>query len=263
MRGLKLRLGKIQKFSATPRSLGRHYGMEHRNNLSIRDLAAHERPQERLENAGARSLSDIELIAVVLRKGTREVDVLNLATRVLKEAGSLARLLRMDLKDLQRFPGIGRVKAVQLSAIIEIARRIAEEQAGQLPLVESPDSVWRLLRGSVAGLDVEKFFVLALNRKNRVLGSFEVTSGTATASLVHPREVFREAIRLSAAAIVCAHNHPSGDPTPSRADITITRQLHEASKVVDIALLDHIILGEVQHSPTGMAYYSFADAGLL
>jgi DNA repair protein RadC len=119
------------------------------------------------------------------------------------------------------------------------------------------------LAPTVAGLQIEKFWVLCLNRKNRLLKQVEITSGTATAALAHPREVFRAAIRESATAIVCVHNHPSGDPAPSAPDVHVTRQLREAAKAVDIELLDHVILGRTESDPLGRGYYSFRDAGML
>jgi DNA repair protein RadC len=119
------------------------------------------------------------------------------------------------------------------------------------------------LKPTTAGLAVEKFWVLCLNRKNRLLKLVEITSGTATAALAHPREVFRAAIRESATGIICAHNHPSGDPAPSAPDMQVTRQLREAAKAVDIDFIDHVIVGNAAHDPVGRGYYSFRDAGLL
>jgi len=131
------------------------------------------------------------------------------------------------------------------------------------PLFNRPDLVWRHFQPLLAGLGVEKFWVLCLNRKNRLLKQVEITSGTATSSLAHPREVFREAIRHGATALVCVHNHPSGDPAPSAADVQVTRQLREAAKAVDIELLDHVIIGGTATDPRGLGYYSFREAGVL
>jgi DNA repair protein RadC len=133
----------------------------------------------------------------------------------------------------------------------------------EAPLLTRADLVATYLQPYAAGLEVEKFWVLCLNRKNRLLKRVEVSSGTATAALAHPREVFRAAIREAAAAVVCAHNHPSGDPSPSAADIQLTRQLREAAAAVDIPLLDHVIIGRRGADPLGRGYYSFREAGLL
>ena len=228
---------------------------------SFHNIPIGERPQERLQAKGPRALSDTELLAVVLRNGTRGHDVMRLSNSILHGIGSLRGLLRMSTSDLQAYLGIGRVKALQMQAVIEIARRILSSGEAA-PLMDSPAKIYQWLLPMADGEPVEKFWVLSLNRKNRLLRCEAVTSGTATASLVHPREVFREAIRNSASALVCAHNHPSGDPSPSQADIRATRQLREAAKVVQLDLLDHVIIGQAEHDPAGNGYYSFADSGL-
>jgi DNA repair protein RadC len=229
----------------------------------LRDTALGERPQERLEKFGASALSDTELLAMLLRSGTRGQDVLTLASRLVSDAGSLAALVSWRAPDFRRLKGIGKVKALQLVTVMEIARRVVGQQQGESPLLNRADIVAKHLDPLARGLDVEKFWVLCLNRKNRLLKTVEITSGTATAALAHPREVFRAAIRESAAAVVCAHNHPSGDPTPSAPDIHVTRQLREAAKAVDIELLDHVIVGRANADPTGRGYYSFREAGML
>ena len=228
----------------------------------FRNIPIGERPQERLESKGPAALSDAELLAIVLRSGTRSRDVLSLSQEILRGIGSLRGLLRMTPDDLCEFHGIGRIKALQMQAMIEISRRILT--SGEVaPLMDSPDKVYNWLRTNAEGETVEKFWVLCLNRKNRLMKCRAVTSGTATASLIHPREVFREAIVNSASALICAHNHPSGDPSPSQADIRATRQLREAAKVVQLDLLDHVIIGQREHDPAGNGYYSFAESGLL
>jgi len=226
-------------------------------------MAAGDRPQERLERLGAGALSDTELLAMLLRSGTRGHDVVTLATRLISDAGSLAGLIAWKEMDFRRLKGIGRVKGLQLVTVMEIARRVVSQHAGEAPLLNRADLVAAYLQSVAHGLSVEKFWVLCLNRKNRLLRRVEVTSGTATAALAHPREVFREAIRESATAVICAHNHPSGDPAPSAADIHLTRQLREAAKAVDIDLLDHVVIGRSAADPAGRGYYSFRDAGLL
>ena len=146
---------------------------------------------------------------------------------------------------------------------MEIARRVLGQKAEDAEQLSRPERVAVYFQSMIAGLEVEKFWVLCLNRKNRLLKRVEITSGTATAALAHPREVFREAIREAASAVVCVHNHPSGDPAPSAADMQVTRQLREAARAVDIALLDHVILGRVACDPLGRGYYSFRAGGLL
>lgn len=229
----------------------------------LREMAVGDRPQERLEQLGPGALSDTELIAMLLRSGTHGQDVVTLATRLIGEAGSLAGLIGWKEADYRRLKGIGHVKALQLVTVMEIAHRVVRQQAGEAPVLNRADLVALHLHPVAQGLMVEKFWVLCLNRKNRLLRRVEVTSGTATAALAHPREVFREAIRESASAVICAHNHPSGDPAPSAADLQLTRQLREAARAVDIELLDHVVIGRASADPLGRGYYSFREAGLL
>lgn len=238
-------------------------GLEAAEHNRLRDLAVSERPQERLGRLGPAALSEVELLAMLLRSGTRGTDVITLAHRLLAQAGSLARLVTWKEADFQSIHGIGPVKAMQLVAVLEVARRIIAKLPEDAPLLGRADLVADHFQALLVGLEIEKFWVLCLNRKNRLLKRVEVTSGTATNSLVHPREVFRAAIREGAAAVICVHNHPSGDPTPSSADIQVTRQLREAAKTVCIDLLDHVIVGRKAADPTGLGHYSFRAAGLL
>jgi DNA repair protein RadC len=233
------------------------------SSLRLRDMAVAERPQERLQRHGPAALSDTELLAMILRSGTRGHDVLSVATRLLAEAGSLAQLITWRETDFCRLKGIGRVKALQLMTVTEIARRILTQQAGDSPLLDRPELVATYFQPLIAGLDVEKFWVLCLNRKGRLIKRVEIASGIATACLAHPREVFREAIREAAVSIVCVHNHPSGDPQPSAQDMHMTRQLREAAKAVAIDLIDHLVLGHKSNDPAGVGYYSFRASGFL
>lgn len=227
------------------------------------DMVASERPQERLERLGAKALSDREILAMILRSGPRGVDVVSMSGQLLDAAGSLAALLRWSAEDFMEIRGIGKVKALQLLAVMDFAKRILQEQDCNAVKFDTAEGVARYFRPIIAGAEVEHFWVLCLDRKNRLLRRVEATKGTATNSLVHAREVFREAIKLSATAIIAVHNHPSGDPAPSRADIHVTRQLREAAKVIGIDLIDHIIVGEAAKDPNRLGYYSFNDAGLI
>ncbi len=229
----------------------------------LRATATAERPQERLEKHGAGSLTDAELLAMLLRSGTQGQDVLTLASRLVHEAGSLGGLITWRAEDFRRLKGIGRVKALQLVTVMEVARRVVGQQKGDEPLLARAELIFDYCQHFTAGLEVEKFWVLCLNRKNRLAKRVEITSGTASATLAHPREVFRVAVRESAAAIVCVHNHPSGDPSPSAPDLQITRLLREAARTMDIPLLDHVIVGRRSADPIGRGYFSFREAGLL
>ena len=231
--------------------------------LRVHDLAVSDRPQERLESLGPAALSDAELLAMLLRTGSRGHNVITIAQRLVGEAGSLAGLLRWNEADFARLPGIGRVKALQLVTVMEIAQRVMVHAGKVEAAFNRPELVFAHFHPQIGRLSVEKFWVLCLNRKNRLLKQVEITSGTATSSLAHPREVFREAIRQGATAVVCVHNHPSGDPAPSAADVQVTRQLREAAKAVDIELLDHIVVGRATADPQGRGYYSFRESGVL
>jgi DNA repair protein RadC len=222
-----------------------------------------ERPQERMERDGVRVLSDTEVLAMLLRSGTRGMDVLTLSTRLIQEAGSLAGMIGWEERDFRRLKGIGHVKALQLVAVMDVVRRVLLQQQAESPLLNRPELILNFLFPLASGLAVEKFWVLSLNRRNRLIKCREVSSGSATMTVAHPREVFREALGAAATGVVCAHNHPSGDPTPSAQDIQITRQLREAARTVDIELVDHVILGRPGADPAGRGYYSFRESGVI
>jgi DNA repair protein RadC len=226
-------------------------------------IACGELPQARFDHFGTTALSDTELIALILQHGMRAPALLKLATQLIAEAGSLHGLMTWQPADFRRLSGIGQAKARQLAALVEIAKRMMAAGNESAPVLNRPELIARHMYPLVQGLEVEKFWVACLNRKNRLKKLVEVTSGTATSSLAHPREVFRAAIQYGATAVVCVHNHPSGDPAPSAADVQVTRQLREAAKAVDIDLLDHVIVGQAACDPQGRGYYSFREAGLL
>ena len=229
----------------------------------LKSLAVHERPQERLEQYGPSKLTDTELLAMLLRSGTAKLDVISLSELLLSKAGSLPQLINWSKSDFIQIQGIGTVKALQLVAVMELARRVIRGKLGESPLLDSPESVFEFAIPVTRGLEVEKFWTLCLDRKNRLLREIEVTVGTASSSLVHPREVFKEAIRLGSSAIIVFHNHPSGDPAPSTADIQVTRRLREAAEILDIDLLDHVVVGHPYRDPRKVGFYSFKDSGIL
>lgn len=226
-------------------------------------LACGEQPQVRLETFGAAALSDTELLALVLQSGLATGKLMDLSRRLVAEAGSIAGLASWHPTDFQRWKGIGRAKGQLLIAMIEIGRRMMRPPQTEAPQLNRPELIASHFAPLVRGLEVEKFWVLCLNRKNRLKKLVEITSGTATSSLAHPREVFRCAIREGATAVACVHNHPSGDPAPSAADVQVTRQLREAAKAVDIELLDHVIIGTASADPQGRGYFSFRESGVL
>lgn len=211
--------------------------------MLIQDLPEGERPRERLLQHGAKSLSNAELLAILLAtSGKRGENVLTLAQRVLSQLGDLQRLAYMSSSELRAIPGIGPAKAVLLLAAVELSKRLAPDSIIP-PVVKSPRDVESLLSAKFRFEERERFYALLLTTKNALIGLEEVSVGSLNSSIVHPREVFRQAIRHSAAAIIVAHNHPSGDPTPSREDVEVTRRLAEAGRIVGIEVLDHIIFG--------------------
>lgn len=224
---------------------------------SITDLPPDQRPRERLLAEGEQALSDAELLAIILRSGTRDETAIGLAHRLLAKYGNFRALATRTAAELSSLKGIGPAKTAQIKAAFEIGRRHASQQAAA-PGRKITDShaVFEMCEPALRDRKKETFIVLLLDTRNRVFREIAVSEGTLTASLVHPREVFSEAIRESACAIVCVHNHPSGDPTPSRRDREITRRLYATGKLTGIRLLDHVIVGDGR-------YYSFADEGQL
>ena len=235
----------------------------HPHDTTGREIACGEQPQQRMESFGAAALSDTELVALILHTGLATREVLDVSSRLIAEAGSLHGFANWQPVDFERLKGIGRVKARQLAALVEIARRMMKPIADEPVIMNRPELIAEYFRPIINGLEIEKFWVACLNRKNRLKKLVEVTSGTATSCLAHPREVFRAAIREAATAVVCVHNHPSGDPAPSTADVQVTRQLRDAAKAVDIELLDHVIVGRAGADPQVRGFFSFREAGVI
>ncbi len=211
--------------------------------LRIKDQPASERPRERLAAKGPGALTDAELIAILLRTGLKGANAIEIGAQLLKQFGSLQALARASVDDLQRIKGIGHDKAVTLIAAFTLARKMAEELQRESPVLDNPEAVVALLKGQNLVKDVETLQVLLLNTRRRLIRVVEIADGTVDTLLVHAREVFRAAIAANASAIVLAHNHPSGDPTPSEADIKVTRDLIRAGQLLKIDVLDHVIIG--------------------
>jgi len=211
--------------------------------LKIKDQPASERPRERLAAKGPSALTDAELIAILLRTGLRGANAVEVGAQLLRTFGSLQALARASVDDLTKVKGIGRDKAVTLLAAFTLAHKMAEELQRESPVLDNPEAVVALLKGQNLVKDVETLQVLLLNTRRRLIRVEEVTDGTIDTLLVHAREVFRRAITANASAVVLAHNHPSGDPTPSEADIKVTRDLIRAGQLLKIDVLDHVIIG--------------------
>lgn len=210
----------------------------------IRELPPEQRPRERMLREGAANLSDIDLLAIMLRTGTAQISAMELAAAIVGRFRDLRTLAQATIEELSEIKGIGPVKAVQVKAALELGRRMTLLPAEERPVIRCPEDVSALLMGDLRNLDREYFLVLLLNTKNQVLAKETVSIGTLSSSMVHPRELFKVAVRRSAAAVILAHNHPSGDPTPSQEDITITKRLIEAGEILGIDVLDHIIIGD-------------------
>lgn len=210
----------------------------------LRNVPHNERPRERMLAYGADALSHAELLAILLRTGTRSQSAVSLAAKLLEQAGGLRNLVDMSVVELTAIKGIGDAKAMQLMAGLELGKRVARSQLGDMAVVRSPQHAAMYIMEDLRYLKKEHFVCLFLNTKNGIIGKETLSIGTLNASLVHPREVFRAAIRYNSASIICVHNHPSGDPTPSSEDITITKRLAEAGSLVGIEILDHLIIGD-------------------
>ncbi|XEC93182.1 DNA repair protein RadC [Paenibacillus tarimensis] len=213
-------------------------------NLVLRDVPSEDRPRERMMMLGAEALSHAELIAILLRTGTKQESAVHLAGRLLSECGSLRNLVDMSMEELTSIRGIGLAKALQIRAGIELGRRLSRSKQEDKLTIRSPKDAADYMMEQLRYLQKEHFVCLFLNTKNQVVAEQTLSVGTLNASLVHPREVFRAAIKCSSASLICIHNHPSGDPTPSPEDISLTRRLSEAGELVGIDVLDHIIIGD-------------------
>jgi len=210
----------------------------------IRDLPVDERPRERLAHAGEGALSMAELLAIILRTGVGGESALALATRLISRYGGLPGLARASFTELRAEKGLGPAKTAQLKAALELGRRMLLAAPEDRFVVRSPADVAQLLMAEMSHLEQEHFRVLYLDTRNRLLGSETVYVGSLNASHIRVSEVFREAVKRNCASIIVAHNHPSGDPTPSPEDVEVTRQLVAAGNLLDIEVLDHLIIGQ-------------------
>lgn len=211
--------------------------------VTMRDVPAEERPRERLARYGAAALSTAELLAILLRTGRRGENVLAMAQRLLADCGGLVGPARISFAELQARKGLGAAKAAQIQAGIELGRRIAIASPEERPQVTSPAAAAALLMTEMAWLEQEHLRVLLLDTKNRVLATPTIYIGNVNTTVVRIAELFREAIRYNSTALIVAHNHPSGDPSPSPEDVQMTRQIVQAGELLGIEVLDHLIIG--------------------
>ena len=223
---------------------------------TIKQWPEADRPREKLSEKGAETLSDAELLAIILRTGEASTgqSALDHGRALMTQFETFRHLEQASSQELQALKGIGPAKAAQIKAVLEIAKRYAEEPIQQGELFRSSQDVFQHYREHLGNQKKEMFYVLLLDGKNRKLKDVRISEGSLTSSLVHPREVFNPIIRESAAAVILIHNHPSGDPTPSQEDLEITRRLREVGEVMGVKVLDHIVVGKGR-------YVSFVDDG--
>ena len=212
----------------------------------MKDLPAIERPREKLMNHGAEALSNAELLAILLRTGTQEESVMRLAERILIEAGEdgLGGLAHSSIESLMKRKGVGEAKAITIAAALELGKRVAIGDSKKRVVIRSSDDIANYMMPRLRYCDREHFYAILLNTKNHIIASPLISIGTLSESLVHPRELFKEAVNHSASSIILVHNHPSGDPSPSREDIMMTRRIIEGGRLLDIQILDHVIIGD-------------------
>jgi DNA repair protein RadC len=222
----------------------------------MKEVAPHDRPREKLERLGASALGDNELLALVLGSGSRQADALALANRLMAHVDGLHGLTRIDLGQLRAVSGVGPARAAQIVAAVELGRRTLVRGVAERPRLQSPREMAAYLLPQYGGSAVEQFGLVMLDTKHRIIRIKIVSTGSLDTTVVHPREVFREAASASAAAIILFHNHPSGDPTPSPDDLLLTTRMISAGAIMGIDVVDHLILADQQ-------YFSLVEAGRL
>lgn len=226
-------------------------------NISIKDLALDDRPREKMAALGRQVLSEAELIAILIGSGSRNESAVQLAQRILSSVGNdLNNLARLSIKDLQKFKGIGEAKAISIVAALELGRRRKSDSEEEVVKITSSKSAFLLLQPKLQDLPHEEFWVLLLSRSNKVMDIQMVSRGGVSGTVADVKIIMKLAIERLASGIILSHNHPSGNLKPSQADLNLTQKVKEASKFMDVALLDHLILAD-------NAYYSFADEGVL
>ena len=231
--------------------------------MRARDLPVALQPREKFDRLGPENLSESDLLAILLRTGTAGLNVVELAETLLLQYGSLSALSRASTIEFQKIHGIGKEKAKMIKAALEVGRRLVQENMGENPCVATPEEAAAVLRERARGLDREIFWVLLLDIKSHLLvPPVEVSKGILNSTLIHPREVFKPAIQHSSAKVILAHNHPSGDPSPSSQDIHVTRKLIAAGKIVEIKVLDHLIIGRKTEGRVS-DFYSLRESGLV
>lgn len=225
--------------------------------LNIKSWSPEDRPREKLILKGKSALSDAELVAILLGSGTTTMSAVDLAKIVLKSANNnLHELARLTVKDLTKIKGIGEAKAITIVAALELGRRRKDLEVDEKPKISSSKDAYQVIKADLLDIPHEEFWVLILNRANRVIKKHQISQGGVAGTVADPKIIYKSALDSLASGIILAHNHPSGNLTPSQADIDLTKKLREAGKMLEIQVLDHIIVA-------GQKYFSFADEGML
>lgn len=225
--------------------------------LNIKSWSPEDRPREKLLLKGTPALSDAELIAILLGSGTTTMSAVELARRILQSAGNnLHDLAKLSVKDLMKTKGIGEAKAITIIAALELGRRRKELDQEDKPKISGSRDVYQLLKPHLQDIAHEEFWVVLVNRANRIIRKHQISQGGVTGTVADPKIIFKVAVEELASGVILAHNHPSGNVTASQADINLTKKLKEAGKLLDIQVLDHVIIA-------GTKYFSFADEGIL
>ena len=224
------------------------------NNILIKDIPIKERPRERLVRYGAKNLSNEELISIILKTGTKEISVKELSTSILSKYNDISNLKDLEINSLMNIKVIGKVKAIELIAAIELGRRVYLDKTIESVKIKGSNDVYNYFNDLLKDKKQEHFYALYLDNKKKVISKKLLYVGTINGSVAHPREIFKMAYLVSASFIICLHNHPSGDPTPSKEDMIFTNNLMEIGKLNNIPILDHIVIGN-------NSYYSFFEEG--
>ena len=226
------------------------------SSFTVRDLPRSERPRERLIKFGPEALSAQELLALIIGRGIPKKSVMNIAQELLARFGNIKAISQASIAGLSEIKGVGLAKAAQIKACFELGKRQDLEPELKDYDIKNPQSVVKAIRASIKDKAKEHFKLILLDTRNKIIGISTISIGTLNASLVHPREIFKEAIIHNSASVVLAHNHPSGDPEPSEEDLTITKRLVDSGKILGIEVIDHIIIGKTN-------FFSFKERGLI
>lgn len=229
----------------------------YKDKITIKSWAEEDRPREKLLSQGRRSLTDAELIAILIGSGSRQETAVELSKRILHSfENDLDKLGRLSVKELSRFRGIGEAKAISIISAMELGRRRRESETAKVSQITCSRDIFNLMKRYLADLNHEEFWIVLLNRANNVLSQHLISKGGQAGTIADPKIIFQAALENHAASIILSHNHPSGNLKPSQADINLTRKLRDAGQLLDISVLDHVIF-------TNSSYFSFADEGML